>query len=119
MRSSARGESLLHQLGNEGDRHEDAPLAGIFAEHRAVAGIDAGGDGRRIILQRLHAGQIAHQGDDPEGAKANDHHDQRGGGQAKPFQKTAEQNLGMDEQRISARSAAAYRPSWVEKGLCG
>ena len=27
-----RGEGVDHQLGNEGDRHEDAPLAGVFAE---------------------------------------------------------------------------------------
>jgi hypothetical protein len=81
------GESLLHQLGNEAGGHEDAPLMGIFAQHRAVAGIDAGGDRRLVILQRVDRRQIARQRVQPEAGKADQHHGKRRGGQAKPSQK--------------------------------
>ena len=87
------GESFLDQLGNEGGGDEDAPLAGILAQHRAVTGIDAGGDRRGVILQRLHAGQIAGDRHQIDGERARRDHDQRRGRQAKPFQETGNQIL--------------------------
>ena len=51
-------ERVDDQPRHEGDRHEDAPLAGIFAQDRAVAGIDAGGDRRLVVLQRFDARKV-------------------------------------------------------------
>ena len=103
------GEGLLHQLGDEGGGHEDAPLMGKLAQHRAVAGIDPGGDGRLVILQRFHAGQIARQGDQPEGRKADRHHQQRRRRQAKPSQKTGEESLHGNAVFIKVRGWGCQR----------
>ena len=58
-----RQESLLHLIGNLLDGYEEAPLAGIFSDQRAVAGINAGGDGRLVMGEQVIAGKIAR---DPE-----------------------------------------------------
>ena len=54
-----RREGVDDEPRHKRDRHEDAPLARILAEHQAVTRIDARGDGRLIVLERFHARQIA------------------------------------------------------------
>ena len=109
------GEGLRHQLGNEGGGHEDAPLARIFAQHRAVAGIDAGGDGRAVVLQRLDAGQVARDRIDVEDARQ---HAQRGqGGDAKTGidKKAAEHRILLKRLYSPFRRFIYRTPFGVEK----
>ena len=59
-----RDERVLHVIGNLLDRHEHALLARELGNQRAVAGVNAAGDRRLIVLQIGEAGQADDRGDD-------------------------------------------------------
>ena len=67
-------ESIDDRLGDGLDRHEDTPLGGKFGEKPAVAGMDAGRNGRLIMRQLLVIRQVAPevpQSDPDEPARRN------------------------------------------------
>ena len=65
-------EGAAHQAGDERDRHIHPALMGVFADQRAVCGIDAGGNRRLVILERLGARKVMGDGKsvDVEGNEA-------------------------------------------------